>query len=199
MHPSSLLSPISSTRVLRKHDGSARNSLICPSALQNSVALGFTLVEVLVALMVAAIFTSLTMQALVTAAAFRSKATQYDGAVSWIQEDLEAVVSQARQYEVGALPYSPICSAANVQDSMAARFIRDSSPTGLGSSIGTLTTIEDRVLGGTSYRLNRTAQLTTSDPRRLVELLYTVTPTSGGLAIATVRTEVIPYAVLRCP
>jgi prepilin-type N-terminal cleavage/methylation domain-containing protein len=165
-------------------------------SLKGATIAGFTLAEVLVALMVSAIFTSLTMQALVTAAAFRSKAAQYDEAVSWIQEDLEAVVSQAQQYESSALPFSLLCNATTEADGMAARFISDST-NGLG---GPTATIGPRVLGGKSYTLNRTAQFdTTSDPFRLIEMIYTVTPDAGGPAVATVRTEVIPYAVLRCP
>ncbi|MEO0375719.1 MAG: type II secretion system protein [Cyanobacteria bacterium P01_A01_bin.17] len=154
---------------------------------------GFTLVEVLVALMISAVFTSLTMQALVTAAAFRSKASQYDEAVSWIQEDLEAVVSQASQYESSVLPFSSTCNATTAANGMAANFINN----GLG---GQTATLGPRDLGGKSYTLNRVAEFaSTSDPFRLIELLYTVTPTAGGVPVANVRTEVIPYAVLRCP
>jgi prepilin-type N-terminal cleavage/methylation domain-containing protein len=165
----------------------------CRAARLNPGSAGFTLVEVLVALMISAIFTSLTMQALVTAAAFRSKAAQFDEAVSWIQEDLESVVSQANQYEGDVLPYSSICNTTTAANGMAASFING----GLG---GPTAVLGPRSLGGKSYKLNRVAEFaSTSDPFRLVELLYTVTPTVGGEPIATVRTEVIPYAVLRCP
>lgn len=161
---------------------------------------GFTLVEVLVALMIAAVFTSLTMQALVTAAAYRSKAAQYDEAVSWIQEDLETVVSQARQYEADQLPHSTICSERSPRNGMAARFITDNTPAGLGATPGQPAELETRALGGQPHTLNRTAVFeTTSDPLRLIELIYTVTSQTDDPPIAMVRTEVIPYSVLRCP
>lgn len=133
------------------------------------------------------------MQALVTAAAFRGRAAQYDEAISWIQEDLEAVVSRASQYESSVLPFSSTCNATTAANGMAASFINND----LG---GRTTVLGPRNLGGESHTLNRVADFAgTSDPFRLIGLFYTVTPTGGGIPVATVRTEVIPYAVLRCP
>ncbi|WP_010472952.1 type II secretion system protein J [Acaryochloris sp. CCMEE 5410] len=114
------------------------------STCADSRGMGFTLIEVLVAMIVAAVFVSMTMQAIVTSTAFRVVATQYDEAVSWIQEDLEMVVNQATQYEVAPQPYSSRCLATLSSNGLAAGFLND-SVAGLG---GTSTTIGPRALGG---------------------------------------------------
>lgn len=67
---------------------------------------GFTLVEVLVAILIASLFVTVAMEAMVLAAVFKARARQYTEATNWIQEDLENVKSQA------ALP-STILTSAN--------------------------------------------------------------------------------------
>jgi prepilin-type N-terminal cleavage/methylation domain-containing protein len=176
-------------RWISKHRGFLLRLSIEPSR-------GFTLVEVMVALMVAAIFVTVTMQALVSAAFFRARAEQFDEAVNWIQEDLEAVINRAGQYEMSATPYSTRCvtSPTPAVNGVAAGFLNDT--TGLG---GTSATLGPRSVGGKSFTLLRTATTATADPYRLLQLTYTVTPEQGGPAVATITTEVIPYAVLKCP
>lgn len=157
---------------------------------------GFTLIEVLVAMIVAAVFVSMTMQAIVTAAVFRVVATQYDEAVSWIQEDLESVVNKAAQYEVSTQPYSSRCLATVSSDGFAAGFLNDDGE-GLG---GVSTSIGPRALGGKYYTLTRVASYTSSsDPFRLLNVTYQVTAKGENESIATVNTEVIPHAVFKCP
>lgn len=157
---------------------------------------GFTLIEVLVAMLVAAVFVSMTMQAIVTAAAFRVVASQYDEAVSWIQEDLESVVNQATQYEISTQPYSSRCLATVSSGGVAAGFLND-NVRGLG---GTSVTIGSRALGGEYYSLIRTADYINSpDPFRLLKVTYRVTAQGESQPIATVNTEVIPHAVFKCP
>lgn len=56
---------------------------------------GFTLVEVLVAILIATIFITVTMQMMVIAAIFKVRAQEYTEATTWIQEDLENVRYQA--------------------------------------------------------------------------------------------------------
>jgi prepilin-type N-terminal cleavage/methylation domain-containing protein len=159
---------------------------------------GLTLVEVMVAMMVALIFVTVTMQMIVSAAFFRARAEQYDEAVNWIQEDLESVISQSGQYQMNAVPYSTKCVTPPTSTAFgfAAGFLNDATP-GLG---GASMTLGPRAFGGKSFSLTRTASYTAStDPYRLVQLIYTVAPQAGGEAIASITTEVIPYAVLKCP
>lgn len=56
---------------------------------------GFTLIEVLVAILVTTLFINVAMQAMVFAAIFKVKAQEYAEATTWIQEDLENVKYQA--------------------------------------------------------------------------------------------------------
>jgi prepilin-type N-terminal cleavage/methylation domain-containing protein len=157
---------------------------------------GFTLVEVLVALLVSSIFVAITMQSIVTAALLRAKAEQFDETVNWIQEDLELVIKRAGQYESDTFPspFSSRCNAVNVADALPAGFISDTA--GLG---GAVVTVGTKSFGGKSFELKRTADYaTSSDPRVLLKIFYEVIPVEGGSAIATTTTEVLPYAVLRC-
>lgn len=50
---------------------------------------GFSLVEVLVAILITTLFVSVAMQAMVIAAVFKAKAQEYAEATTWIQTDLE--------------------------------------------------------------------------------------------------------------
>ncbi len=154
---------------------------------------GFSLLEVLVSMLVASLFVGITMQAIFAAAVFRAKADEYDTAVSWIQEDHEKVIQQAYQYEISVLPHSSHCGASLAANGMAAGFLTN----GLG---GQIATIGPRTMGGKPYVLNRVGDFAnSSDPFRLLQLTYTVTPQGGGPPVATVNTEVIPQAVFNCP
>lgn len=157
---------------------------------------GFSLVEVLVSMLVAAIFVSITMQAILAAAVFRARGDEYDTAVSWIQEDHEKVIQQAFQYESAVVPHSSQCGATMAANGMAAGFLLD-SVNGLG---GKTVTMGPRQMGGKTYILNRVGDFSnSSDPFRLLQLTYTVLPQDGGPPVATVSTEVIPQAVFNCP
>lgn len=56
---------------------------------------GFTLIEVLVAIVIISVFIAVAMQAMLLATVFKTKARQYAEAITWIQEDLEIVKSKA--------------------------------------------------------------------------------------------------------
>lgn len=70
---------------------------------------GFTLVEVLVAILITTVFVATTMQAMVIAAVFKARAKQYSEATNWIQEDLESVRQQA-----SVLGYTTLSSAPTI-------------------------------------------------------------------------------------
>jgi len=70
---------------------------------------GFTLVEVLVAILITTLFVGVAMQSMVIAAVFKARAKQYTEATNWIQEDLENVKIQA------TLPL-PLTTLANELD-----------------------------------------------------------------------------------
>jgi prepilin-type N-terminal cleavage/methylation domain-containing protein len=160
-----------------------------------SLQRGFSLVEVLVALMVAMIFVTVTLQMFVSAAFLRAKGDQYDQAYNWIQEDHERVFVKANQYEASAVPASTLCAATNPDNGLAAGFLNDSN-LGLG---GRTAVIGTRTFGGSTFTLTREADYVSSaDPYKLLEINYTVTPSNGGPAIAQINTEVAIYAGFKC-
>jgi prepilin-type N-terminal cleavage/methylation domain-containing protein len=160
-------------------------------------ARGFALIEVLVAMMVASIFVAVTMQTIVAAAYFRSRAEQFDEAANWIQEDLETVIKRAGHYETDTFPqaYSSKCNASNPANGLPAGFMQ--SAEGLG---GAEVTVGTKSFGGQTFVLKRSADYaTSSDPNLLLKVTYKVMPENGGPVVANTTTEVLPYAVLRCP
>jgi prepilin-type N-terminal cleavage/methylation domain-containing protein len=171
--------------------------VVSPKIRTRKQVKGFALIEVLVAIMVSSIFVAITMQAIVAAAFFRSRAEQFDEGANWIQEDLESVIQRAGQYETDIFPraYSSRCDAVNNAGGLPAGFINDAA--GLG---GAEVTVGTKSFGGKSFELKRSANYEgSSDPKLLLKVAYEVVPEGGGKAIATTTTEVMPYAVLRCP
>jgi prepilin-type N-terminal cleavage/methylation domain-containing protein len=174
--------------------------------LRLSFQKGFSLLEVMVALAVAMIFVTVTLQMFVSAAFLRSKGDQYDQAYNWIQEDYERVFTKANQYQANAVPASALCAATTPAGGLAAGFLNDAT-LGLG---GANATIGQKTFGGHSFTLSRTANYATSpDPYKSLAISYSVTPTngnsssagnsSGGTAIASINTEVVIYAGFKCP
>ncbi|NJM78237.1 MAG: prepilin-type N-terminal cleavage/methylation domain-containing protein [Acaryochloridaceae cyanobacterium RU_4_10] len=162
----------------------------------HSPLLGFSLVEVLVAMMVTMIFVAIMLQMFVSAAFFRSKGVQYNQAFNWIQEDYELVFKRASGYEADAEPASTFCAATTPANGLAANFLNDTT-LGLG---GTTVDLGPKAFGGQSFQLTRTGNYASSaNPYKLLKLTYTVTPTSGGEAIANINTEVVIYAGFKCP
>ncbi len=77
---------------------------------------GFTLVEVLVAILLTTLFVATAMQAVVIAAVFKSRTRQFAEATIWIQEDLENVKNEAAKFQSTSLtaPATPGLSYINV-------------------------------------------------------------------------------------
>jgi prepilin-type N-terminal cleavage/methylation domain-containing protein len=69
---------------------------------------GFTLVEVLVAILITTLFISVAMQGIVIAALFKAKAQESSEATTWIQEDLENV-----KYNAATFKYTSLAANAN--------------------------------------------------------------------------------------
>lgn len=72
---------------------------------------GFTIVEVLVAILIASLFVGVAMQAVVVAALFRAKAQEFTAATNWIQEDLEQVKYESDDLE---FPQTTMTAAGSV-------------------------------------------------------------------------------------
>ncbi len=75
---------------------------------------GFTLVEVLIAILISTLFVAIAMQAIVIASVFKARARQYAEATVWIQEDLENVKSKATIAQL-PLPSTTLSADAALQ------------------------------------------------------------------------------------
>jgi prepilin-type N-terminal cleavage/methylation domain-containing protein len=72
---------------------------------------GFTLVEVLVAILITTVFVAVAMQAVVIAAVFKARAKQFSEATNWIQEDVESVRQRATIVGYTTLSSAPTTNA----------------------------------------------------------------------------------------
>jgi Tfp pilus assembly protein PilV len=153
---------------------------------------GFSLTEVLVAMLIAFFFVLGSMQALVLATAFRVKAQEKQRANQLIQEDIEQINLAARDL---ALDHSK-CGATTYNNGYA-KNLWDNLP-GIPSDKQLL---DDE---GKTYRLSRQADTTNSaSPHKVLKINYEVKEWDGsalvGNAIATDYIEVIPNAAVQCP
>jgi Tfp pilus assembly protein PilV len=157
---------------------------------------GLTMAEVVISMIVGAVFLTVLLQNIVTSAGFKVRGEQYDKAIIWIQEDLELVKYQATDYQKNINPYSTTCLATNPANGFAASFINDAA-VGLG---GTSKTFPARQIGGKSLIMTRTATYTGSaDPYKLLQIAYSVRSATNGAEVAALTTEVVPHAALKCP
>jgi prepilin-type N-terminal cleavage/methylation domain-containing protein len=172
------------------------DSIINPKIEFKYEVSGFSLVEVLVSLIILSIFIGLSMQAFMVAVILKARAEQKDEATNWVQEDLELVKYQAKEYEKNAYPYSAKCNATNTTNGLAASFLND-SVAGLG---GASQTIGPKTFGGVPFVMTRTASYADSvDPFKLLQITYQVKSQTNGNNILTISTETIIDAALKCP
>lgn len=75
---------------------------------------GFSLLEVLVAILIVTFFTTVAMQMLVISTAFKARAKEYATAANLIQQDLENIRSLANQYEFPTLAAVPSAGATTI-------------------------------------------------------------------------------------
>lgn len=75
---------------------------------------GFSLLEVLVAIVVVTFFTAVAMQMVVISAAFKAKAKVYTTATNLIQKDLENIRNLANQYKFPKLSSVPSAGANSI-------------------------------------------------------------------------------------
>lgn len=104
---------------------------------------GFTLVEVLIAILITTIFISIAMQAMVIAAVFKVRARQVAEATTWIQEDLENVRFQAGKLRYTQLTINPIIGATSLSLSSVTGFaVGDALRVGADSTNYTISAID---------------------------------------------------------
>ncbi|HEY9694243.1 MAG TPA: type II secretion system protein [Oculatellaceae cyanobacterium] len=117
---------------------------------------GFTLIEVMAAILILTFFLAVTMQAMVIAAMFKVKAKRYTEATAWIQQDIETIRNKGSQLGMNMQLMLPVTSAATKEI-----FIEQ------GSSL-TLTPTPSKIVIGDASKTFTVAQtpvnLTVPDP-----------------------------------
>ncbi len=132
------------------------------------LAQGFTLVEVLVAVVIATIFISVAMQMTVFAALFRIKAQEFAEATTWIQADLENEV----KYKADKLQFHQTTLAADAV--LPALTISINTPTTGNGSLDSFAVNDTLRVGLDPTNYTITAAITTGSIKTL-----TITPTLG--------------------
>ena len=165
---------------------------------------GFTLLEVLIAMLIATFFVIGSMQALVLATALRVKAQENQRANQLIQEDIEVIRFLAEEFP----PNNSLCSATGYTggyaESLWTQVTSNSTPTkqlldGKGKTYGL------------SRTLDRDSSNNITSTAKILKINFSVSPldSSGNpekdgsgndIVIATDHIEVIPDAAIEeCP
>lgn len=153
---------------------------------------GFTLIEVVIAMLVAFFFVIGSMQALVLATAIRVKAQEKQIANQLIQEDIEQI-----RFEAENLPQNhSLCSAIGYTNSYAAS---------LATRLDNVDEPADKQLldgKGDTFRLTRKID-TTQSTSKILKIDFSVKEWDGnnlvGDPIEIDYIEVIPNAAVECP
>jgi type II secretory pathway pseudopilin PulG len=174
---------------------------------------GFSLIEVVVAILMIFFFTNVALNMFVISGLFKKKAVQYTNAINLIQKDIENIKSAADTYSLTTALQNTSCNPASSSSGMATNFMNSLSAT-TGSyivnsttygAVGTATQVNST---GTYYWLLRKQTVpsaATDTPYSILQLKYVVqpgtrsAPTTTATTLATAYTEVIPYASLQCP
>lgn len=107
---------------------------------------GFTLVEVLVAILITTLFVSVAMQSMVIAAIFKARAQEFSEATTWIQEDLENIKYQAANFQYTSLSANAASGALLINVTS----VDDLAPTNslkVGSDSGNYTIANGGIIG----------------------------------------------------
>ncbi|WP_309728071.1 hypothetical protein [Chamaesiphon sp. OTE_75_metabat_556] len=166
---------------------------------------GFTLSEVLLAILLTTIFVAVALQGMVVAMLLKSKALHMAEADRWVQADLEQIRSQLT---VPQLPFAANrlrCHPTSI-DLGFADLVRDNlaggNVTGINDYPLAILTATSRT--GKTFQIARTLTipLTPENPdAKILGIQYKVTPTNQGsleLPIFHIYTEVMADAALQC-
>lgn len=166
---------------------------------------GFTLSEVLVAILLTTTFVAVALQGMVVAMLLKSKALQISEANRWVQADLEQVRSQITLTQVPLNLHRLRCHPATA-DVGFADLIRDNLAGGntTGTADYALPTLIETSQTGKTFQITRTVTIPSipeNTQAKILGIQYTVTPNQGvqlGSPILHFYTEVMPDAALQC-
>jgi Tfp pilus assembly protein PilE len=181
--------------------------LMMQGKLKRSTAQGFTMVEVVVAILLTLIFTAISMQAIVMGTAVKVHGDEIASATTWIQEDLEGITTTANtgiEYDSTTTKYStnpslPRCASPTLTTGYASVLLALSVNGGVISSTAAIK--KTSTLGNRTYSLVRTATAKNAAPYNVVQIDYQVyrgTGTSSPILNTPFHAEVIPGASFYC-
>lgn len=143
---------------------------------------GFTLVEVLVAILITTIFVAVSMQAMVLATVFKVRAQESAEATTWIQEDLEDVKYKAAklQFPQTTLTADAAKDASSITVTSASNFaVNDTLKIGLDTTPYQITEIS-----GTTFTITPKLGTTQLTNAAVVETTMCTAARNAGLADA---------------
>jgi hypothetical protein len=166
---------------------------------------GFTLSEVLVAILLTTTFVAVAMQGMVVAMLLKSKALQLAEANRWVQADLESMRSKLTLSQLPLSDRQSRCHPASAEGGFA-DLVRDNLA---GSNVTGTADYQLPPIAATSqtsktFQIARTLSIpaTPENPEaKILGIQYTVAPSNGGnleRPILHFYTEVMPDAALQC-
>jgi Tfp pilus assembly protein PilE len=182
--------------------------LMMQGKLKRQTAQGFTMVEVVVAILLTLIFTAISMQAIVMGTAVKVHGDEIADATLWIQEDLEDITNKANtgiEYDSANTKY--------LTNPASAKCVSPTATTGYASELSGLTSINGGLISSTTridktnssgsksrtYNLVRTATVKNTAPYNVLLIDYSVfRGTTATNPISTFHAEVIPGASFYC-
>jgi len=107
---------------------------------------GFTLVEVIVAILIATVFVSITMQAMVMAVILKARAKEYSEAINWVQQDLEQAKHRASRYKITTASGAALGATSITVASSAGFAVNDTILVGIDAQSYTITQVSGNTL-----------------------------------------------------
>lgn len=174
---------------------------------------GFTISEVLVAILLATTFTAVALQGMVVAMLLKSKALQLAEANQWVQTDLETIRASMTISRFPFAEHQSKCHPKSVDGGFAAAIGDNLAGSKMTSSIvGAASPTENRHLTpltatsrmGKNFRIVRILSIPNTPENSRFKILgieYLVIPVSGTNLEAPIfqsYTEVMPDAALQC-
>jgi type II secretory pathway pseudopilin PulG len=166
---------------------------------------GFTLSEVILAILIVTIFVTVALQGMVVAMLLKSKSLQLSEANRWVQMDVESIRSQitATQLPFGA--HQNLCRPQTA-DLGFADLIRDNLAGGnvTGTADYDLAPLVTTSVTSKTFQIARKLSIPTAPENAGAKILgieYTVSPSNGASLeqpILHFYTEVMPDAALQC-
>lgn len=166
---------------------------------------GFTLTEVLVAILLISTFIAVALQGMVVAMLLKSKALQVAEATRWVQTDLESIRSKITLNQL-PLGVNQIRCHPSRADGGFADLTRDNLAGGdiTGTADYNLSALTETSKTGKTFQIARTLvipQTAENTDAKMLGLQYVVSPINGTSLeqpILHFYTEVMPDAALQC-